>query len=371
MYVPTETEGLILAFVSMVCWGSWSNLLKVADGVRFEIFYIDFCIGMLLCSILAAASFGEIDLGEGDGSAADLNHTIKVMSEELPGDGEKILWATISGAVFNLSNILLVNGITISGMVVAFPLGVGTALVLGTILTYITDTEGNPFMLFSGVALGFLAVCAVSLTYRSKEKDHMIERLQNGEKYASMESDDTEDTVLTKSPSPVGVAKPVSNRKAIAVCLISGVLMGCWAPLIVQAQEGSNGLSPYGALVWFQVGVLFSMFIFLTPLMRRPLTNDPPVWWSAYTGTGSCTTHTLGLLSGIIWHVGTTCNILGGSVLGFAISYAIGQSAPMVASLWGLLVWKEFTKTSFCTRVGLVSVFALYAGAITLIALSK
>jgi len=74
------------------------------------------------------------------------------------------------------------------------------------------------------------------------------------------------------------------------------------------------------------------------------------------------------LLGGVIWGTGTMFNVVAGKATAFAISYAIGQSAPMVGALWGIFVWKEFAGATGKAKGYLALMFVFYALAILLVA---
>jgi glucose uptake protein len=78
--------------------------------------------------------------------------------------------------------------------------------------------------------------------------------------------------------------------------------------------------------------------------------------------------HVLGLLGGAIWATGTVFNLVAANFTGVAISYSIGQSAPMVAALWGIFVWKEFAGANQRAKAFLALMFIFYFLAILLIA---
>ncbi len=61
--------------------------------------------------------------------------------------------AMAGGAVFNLANLLLVAAISVAGLSVAFPVGIGLALIEGAVLNYIIHPAGHPALVFGGVAL--------------------------------------------------------------------------------------------------------------------------------------------------------------------------------------------------------------------------
>jgi glucose uptake protein len=80
-----------------------------------------------------------------------------------------ILYAKAGGAVFNVANLLLVAAIDIAGLAVAFPVGIGLALVVGVLLNYLLSPRGNPALLFGGVLLVTLAIVLDALAYRRRE----------------------------------------------------------------------------------------------------------------------------------------------------------------------------------------------------------
>jgi len=111
----------------MLCWGSWGNTQKLAGKTwRYELFYWDYVIGVLLFSLINAFTLGSI------GSAGR-----SFIPDLMQADISNIGSAFLGGVIFNLANILLSAAIAIAGMSVAFPVGIGLALVLGVIINYI------------------------------------------------------------------------------------------------------------------------------------------------------------------------------------------------------------------------------------------
>ena len=322
MFVP-ESFGLALLLVILcaACWGSWANTYKLTKDVRFELFYWDYAIGIFVMAVLLAFTLGSW----GGGEEAFLPNLVQAT-------GPRLGLAMLGGIVFNLANILLVGAIAIAGLAVAFPVAIGTALVLGTILTYLVQRTGNPALLFAGVALALVAIIADALAYKE-----------------------------------LGGGKLKVTKKGIWICIVSGLLMGSWSPFTAASMaEGAGQLTPYTSTVFFTLAALISTFVFNIYFMEKPLVGKP-VSLSGYTA-GQPSWHVLGLLGGFIWSIGTAFNLVAGRATGFAISYAIGQSAPMVAALWGVLVWKEFAGANSKAKTYLVLMFLFYAGAITVIA---
>src|SRR5579872_4730827 len=147
--VDTLPVAIFFCVVTMLGWGSWANTQKLAGNEKwpFELFYWDYAIGVFLFSLIFAYTLGSFG-SAGMGASANLH----------AADMANVWPALFSGALFNLSNILLVVGIDAAGMSVAFPVGVGLALVIGTVESFLEKPKGNPAMLFGGVAL---IVCAM------------------------------------------------------------------------------------------------------------------------------------------------------------------------------------------------------------------
>jgi len=302
----------------MLCWGSWANTQKLAQkSWRFELFYWDYVIGILLMSLIFSFSLGSAgELGRGfikDISQAEMSH---------------IGSALLGGVVFNAANILIVAAISIAGMAVAFPVGIGIALVLGVIVNYIASPYGNATWLFAGVALITLAIVIDAMAYRKKASQSQ------------------------KVPT-----------KGIVLSVVGGVLMALFYRFVASSmvtnfeQPEAGLLTPYTAVFIFSVGILLSNFIFNTILMKKPF-EGAPVTYTQYFA-GNMKEHMTGILGGMIWCVGMTFSIIAAGKSGFAISYGLGQGATLVAALWGVFIWKEFKGIKGTTGL-LASMFVLF-----------
>jgi glucose uptake protein len=237
----------------------------------------------------------------------------------------------IAGAIFNLANLLLVAGIDMAGLAVAFPVSIGIALVVGVVSSYALQPKGNLGLLAAGVACAVVAV------------------ILDGKAYGSLAS-----------------AGRVVSKKSIVTCIVSGVLMGLWAPFVTRAMTHGHPLGPYSVAVFLTLGALLSCSIWNVYFMKKPLVGEPVSFSGYFSGPPSG--HVLGLLGGFIWGLGMVFNLVAASFTGVAISYAIGQSAPMVAALWGVLAWKEFNGSGSRAKIFLVFMFVFYALAILLVA---
>lgn len=330
--VNSYVLAVILCFVTMICWGSWGNTQKLAaKSWRYELFYWDYVIGMVLFALLLGFTLGS-NGEEGRPFLADLAQ----------GDRASYLYVLLGGAIFNASNILLSASVSMAGMTVAFPLGVGIALVLGVIINYLGAPSGDWRLLALGV---FCIACAIVVNAKASA------RMNEGKEQASR------------------------GRKGIVVAILAGVLMSLFYRFVVMGMDVSNfaspaegKLTPYSAIFIFSIGVLLSNFLFNTLVMRFPFVGEP-VGYGAYF-RGSLATHATGMLGGCIWCLGTGLSYITSGQAGPAISYALGQGAPMVAALWGIFVWKEFRGAPRSVNALLLWMFVAFITGLALIILA-
>ena len=292
---------VFLAFITMLCWGSWANTQKLAQKKwPFQLFYWDYAIGVLLLALLLAFTAGSTG-SEGRSFLTDLNQA----------DGKSLLFAFLGGVVFNIANILLVAAIAIAGMSVAFPIGIGLALALGVIVNYISTPVGNPVVLFVGVAFVVLAIILSAMAYR-------------------------------KLPS-----QTTTKTKGIVISLAAGVLMGFWYYFVAASMTdnfvnpAAGKLTPYTASVIMAFGLFVSNFLWNSIFMYKPITGEK-VTYRDYFKKGDTRLHLIGILGGAIWGLGTVVNIIAAEQAGYAISYGLGQGATLVSAFWGVFIWKEF-----------------------------
>ncbi len=317
---PSLTIALLMMITSAICWGSWANTYKGVKNYRFELFYWDYAIGIFLISLIFAFTMGST----GHDSSSFVNNAQSA-------DTSNIVSTMVGGAIFNLANLLLVAAIDMAGLAVAFPVSIGIALVVGVVLSYALQPKGNAMFLAIGVACALVAV------------------ILDGKAYGSLAS----------------AGRSVS-RKSIVTCVVSGVLMGLWAPFVTRSMTHGNTLGPYSVAVFLTLGALLSCFVWNIYFMKKPLVGEPVNFSGFFSGPPSG--HLLGLAGGVIWGTGMVFNLVAASFTGVAISYAIGQSAPMVAALWGVLAWKEFAGSGASAKLYLALMFVFYGLAILLVA---
>ena len=133
MFIPgSYSLAVILCIITMLCWGSWANTQKLASkSWPFPLFYWDYAIGVLLLSLVFAFTLGS--WGESGRPFLD---------DISQADSSTLFSAFLGGVIFNLANLLVVAAIDLAGMAVAFPVGIGIALVLGVLVNYIATPVG-------------------------------------------------------------------------------------------------------------------------------------------------------------------------------------------------------------------------------------
>src|SRR5713226_3429761 len=198
MFAPaTFVTALIMTVLSTICWGSFANTFKLTRNYRFELYYWDYAAGIFLISLILAFTMGSMRGGDGAflnnvRSAAPLN----------------ILWACIGGFIFNIANVMLIAGIEIVGLAIAFPISIGIALIEGVVLSYALQPKGNAALLAGGVAMAVLAVILIGMAYG---------QLQSANRTVS--------------------------RRGVVICIISGLLMGTFAPFVTRAMTAADPLT--------------------------------------------------------------------------------------------------------------------------------
>lgn len=317
---------VVFTVITMLCWGSWANTQKLAaKNWRFELFYWDYVIGVLVLSLLFAFTLGSVG-DQGRSFLVDLQQA----------DMSSISSALIGGVIFNAANILLVAAIAIAGMSVAFPVGIGIALILGVVVNYIGAPQGDAVLLFTGV--GFIAVAIV---------------------------------VDAIAYSKLSESKEKVSTKGIVISVVAGVLMALFYRFVASSMSAdfvtpvAGKLTNYTACVIFAVGILLSNFIFNTIFMKKPVEGEPVTYRQYFAGNFK--THLTGILGGIIWCVGMSFSIIAAGKAGYAISYGLGQGATLVAALWGVFIWKEFKGASKTVNILLGVMFACFVIGIALI----
>jgi glucose uptake protein len=329
MFLPeTYRAALFLMILSMLCWGSWANTLKLCPRFRFQLFYWDYVIGLAAGAILWGLTAGS------------MGHTGFPFFKAIANTPlDAMVWAACGGVVFNVANLLLVAAIDVAGLAVAFPVGIGLALVVGSVSSYFFKPAGNPLLLFGGITLVTVAIILDAAAYRQR-----------------------------------GTETKATTTRGIVLSLIAGLLMGCWYPIATHDLATATGPGPYSIALFFAIGVLISTVPANLLLMARPLDGKPPVdgaeYWSASMGW-----HLAGILGGIIWCIGAVSNFVASVAhldrpIGPAVSYSIGQGATMISACWGVFVWHEFAGAPRSAKTLLFLMFVFFLLGLGLVALA-
>ncbi len=325
--VENYATAVIFCIITMLCWGSWANTQKLAEKTwRFELFYWDYVIGILLFSIVSALTLGSMG-DQGRSFTEDLKQA----------SSDNLLGAFIGGVIFNAANILFSAAIALAGMAVAFPVAIGLALVLGVLVNYFAAEKGDPTLLFIGVAFVVGAIILNALAYKKSSTNE----------------------------------KKISS-KGIIISVIAGVLMSFFYRFIAASMDLENfanpaagKMTPYTAVFIFSLGIFVSNFLFNTILMKRPFEGSPTNYKAYFSG--SFGTHLVGVLGGLIWGLGNSLNLIAAGQAGPAISYGLGQGATLVAAFWGVFIWKEFKNAPKGTNILIGLMFLFFIAGISLI----
>jgi glucose uptake protein len=326
MYQPeTYSVALALMVLSMLCWGSWANALKLCPGFKFQLFYWDYVGGLIVAALLWGLTFGSF------GATG-----LPFLQDIAQSNRHHIFLAILGGVVFNIANLLLVAAIDLAGLAVAFPIGIGLALVIGAISSYVLSPAGNPLLLFGGVALVMTAIVLDAIAYRLRE-----------------------------------ASRPAMSRRGIMISLIAGVLMGCFYPFVSRSMSGQHAAGPYAAVFFFVAGVGLSSIPLNYALMRVPLDKSEAIdmkgYWSA-----KASWHLWGIVGGGVWCTGALANFIASRahIVGPAVSYSIGQGATMISACWGVFVWKEFAQAPSRSKTTLAWMFFFFLSGLTAIAVA-
>ena len=340
MLLPqTNAAVLFLMTLSLLCWGSWANSYKLAGKWRFELYYFDFAVGVVVAAFLYAFTVGNIGY-DGFSFMDDLLHAGK----------RQWLYGFMGGMIFNLGNMILMSAISIAGLAVAFPVGIGAATIVGTILALAGGRTVSPALQFSGCALIAAAIVAIVMAYRS------LAVLRHEE--------------LARAGKAASTRRP-SSIKGIVLALVSGLLIGSFFPLVDLARETDAGLGPYAVAAVFALGIFVSTFVFNVFLMNMPVEGEPLEVLEYFKSNRK--RHLLGLAGGFVWATGLVASLAAASApvdarMRAGAGYFMAQAFALVAALWGIFLWKEIKGADLRVKVLVACMFLLFVCGLLLIA---
>jgi len=331
---------LALMILSLVCLGSWAAMFKLAGRWRFELFYLDFAVGLIAAAAIYGFTVGNLGF-DGFNFLDDLQHAGK----------RQWLFAFLAGVIFNLANMLLIAAVSVAGMAVSFALGIGIAVLVGTGLAAASRPPSNTLMLTLGCILMLTCVVVAAAS------DRMLEIARH--------------EVLARAGRATSTRRP-SSIKGILLAAVAGVLMGVYSPLLEKARGGEVGMGPYALTAMFALGAFFTSPIFDIFFMNLPVQGEP-LDFGMIVNT-SAKQHLLGLLSGVIWCTGALAAMVAASVpdeirAGPVLSYMLEHSWPVLAALWGILAFREFKEGDARVSILGVLMLVLFLCALGMIAL--
>ncbi len=329
--INSYSLAVIFCIITMLCWGSWANTSKIStEKWPFPLFYWDYSLGLIIVSLIYGLTMGSMGEG-GRGFIADLQQA----------DSGSIISALVGGVVFNLSNLLIVAAIAVAGLSVAFPVGVGLALVIGVIVNYIKQPQGNPLLLFGGVALVVVAIVVNGLASAKVSK--------------------------SKGSTPV---------KGIVLSILAGIIMGFFYRFVADSMTlnftapEAGKMTPYSAVLVFSFGLFLSNFLWNSFFMYKPVEGSKSSY-AGYFKNGTTKQHLIGILGGIIFNTGFLFNLIASDKAGTAISYGLGQGATMIGAAWGVFIFKEFKGAPSSINKYLVTMFITFIVGLGLIITAK
>lgn len=335
----TYSAALCLAIFSLLCLGSWANSLKLAGRWRFELFYFDFSFGLAATSLVLAFTAGSL----GYDSFTFLDDVMRASKHSLA-------YACGAGMIFNLGNMLLIAGMSLLGMSIAFPIGLGIAIVVGALVAYASSPQGNPVLVFTGVAVVLVAVLMCAFAYRSLALLREVEKMKAGEHRT---------------------LRPSVSWKGVFLSVGGGIVLGSFSPMLDMARDPDIGLGPYALGVMFCMGMVVSTIVYNMYFMNLPV-KGKPVEMLAYFH-GDIWQHLYGVLGGAVWSLGAIAALVVSSspkeaLPGPALSYALAQSSPLLAAIWGLVVWKELRGADAKVAALMGLMLFLFAAGLTMLA---
>ncbi|NLZ19495.1 MAG: multidrug DMT transporter permease [Bacteroidales bacterium] len=314
---------MICCIYCCICWGSWANTQKMVQKKDWQsfLFYWDYIAGLFVTAVLGLLLFNGGHLFENLSWSA-------------------VLWPLLGGVIWNFSNIFLTAANGVAGMAVGFPIGGGLGWVGGIIFNYFSSGfTGNKPLLWTGVVLAVAAMVLCAVSYR---------RLTTSQK---------------KSP-----------LAGIIFAIISGFGFAFFYGLVVKGTAPNFGgvatLSPYQAVFFFAVAVLISTFLFCPVAMRYSV--EGRVTMKDYFQKGDARTHLIGMLGGFIWMSGMVISFMTAQApVNKAVSYALSNASPLIAMIWGVLIWREFKDAPKGTMKYVYAMFLCFLAALVIIAASN
>ncbi len=342
MILPqTYTGTLLLLILSLLCLGSWASLYKAAGKWRFELFYFDFALGLTIAAAVAAFTVGNLGY-DGFSLMDDLIHAGK----------RQWMFAFLAGVVFNLGNMLLTSAISVAGMAVAFPVGMGLMVVVTMVAGKTRGARMDGTLLAAGSALIALAIVMAAMAYGNAMGARRAALLAQEKKRE---------------------ARRTGAAKGLILSVVGGLLMAGMYPLLAKATPPDIGLGPYSLIALFAAGLFISTLMFNIFFMNLPVEGEPleiPDYLKQKPAR-----HLWGFASGIVWCAGMLASWVASGApaeaqVGRAAALALSQGGILLATLWGLVVWRDLREARTAGRVMAALMVALLGGGLAVLTMA-
>jgi glucose uptake protein len=329
----TYTQAMVCLAVSMLLWGSWANLQRMARKWRYELFYWDFSIGFFVAALVAAFTLGSLNSQE-----LTFQDNLAIASYH------KIGFGLAAGLAINLANLLFVAALSVAPISVVFPIGLGVGLIIEVGWT-LFPPQGSLLLPLGGAVVVLGAVIVNAFTYGTYLQEQR-----------------SPDKPLTPDPR-IPASKPPPAAKGVALSLLSGIFIGMASPLLSLARTGEDGLAAYAAALMIGISTLVSTVAF-SPFFMVFAVHGAPVRVAAYF-KGAPAQHLFGLLAGGLWCGGLIASFASGGTLaavqaGPVATRGFASGAVVLAAACGWLFWKEFNSSSYRVRFLLTAMLILW-----------
>ncbi len=338
MFLPaSQAATLALLIISLLCWGTWANTLKLSGKWRFELYFCDFALGFALLAVVAAFTAGSLASTE-----------LTFQENFLVAGYRNVAFVLAAGVVFNVGNMFLTATVSVAGMALAFSVAGAVALIVATVRALIFDSRSGMLLALVGALLLVAAVVLAAYAYSTVLQSRTVAVKQSGK-------------------------RPPRSRAALPVLLgvAAGIALGSFRPLLDLGRATDGGVAPYGQALLFAASILGSTIVFVPFFFNFPVAGAP-IKLSDYL-TGTRKQHALGLLGGFLAGAAFLTGVLALSASQNAVGMDFGlrEGGSVLAVICGLLLWREFSGSGERPRLLSIIVLILLAGGISVLAIAR
>ncbi|XP_061347292.1 ureide permease 1-like isoform X3 [Gastrolobium bilobum] len=392
MYLVESKEGAIgCMLLSLFFLGTWPAVMTMLErrGRLPQHTYLDYTLTNLLAAVIIALTLGEI----GNNKPHEPNFLSQLSQDNLPS----VLFAMAGGVVLSVGNLSTQYAWAFVGLSVVEVIASSITVVIGTTLNYFLDDRINKAkILFPGVGCFFIAVCLGSAVHSSNTADNKakLNDFSSHHKDAAqyvflsvpIDSRDLENGSASAYEAKAGTAVfliELEKRRSIkvfgkstfiglAITFFAGVCFSLFSPAFNLAtndqwhtlKKGVPHLSVYTAFFYFSVSCFVVAIILNITFLYHPILNLPKSSLKAYLrdwdGRGWA------FLAGLLCGFGNGLQFMGGQAAGYAAANAV-QALPLVSTLWGIILFGEYRKSSRRTYILLGGMSLMFIAAVAVL----